>query len=412
MSAPGADGADRLGYRGLPKGVRALVAARAVNAFGAFVFPLLAMYLTKGLGLAGAVAARYVAAAAIGEALGAIVGGSLADRLPRRALLVGCMGASAVAMGACGVAPLAAWTPPLLVAARALQAAADPSLSALLADLTDEGQRKAAFALSYVGVNVGFAFGPVVAGLLFQRSLRALFLGDALTTILAACVIRAWVPSAAVRPATARERPEQGGFFASLARRPRLVAFALCGVLYSTVYTQHAFALPLFVGELFGDGGPATFGLLMSANGVAAALLTGPLAALVRGKRALECVALAGVCYAIGFGGLAWVDGLAGLIVSTLIWTMGEILQSTFQGPYLAANTPSSHRGRYFAALPVVMRSGHFVGPVVAAALVEGTSVRALWLPVGGVALLGAFSMGALARLDAEAERAPVEDAA
>ncbi|MDQ2716129.1 MAG: MFS transporter [Chloroflexota bacterium] len=58
-----------------------------------------------------------------------------------------------------------------------------PAVSALLADLVPPERRVTAFALYRLAVNIGFAAGPTVAGLLATHSFFLLFLGDALTSL-------------------------------------------------------------------------------------------------------------------------------------------------------------------------------------------------------------------------------------
>jgi Na+/H+ antiporter NhaC len=45
-------------------------------------------------------------------------------------------------------------------------------------------------------------------------------------------------------------------------------------------------------------------------------------------------------------------------LLSTVIWTLGEILQATNTNVYIANHTPISHRGRFNAILPIIIGSG------------------------------------------------------
>jgi MFS family permease len=60
---------------------------------------------------------------------------------------------------------------------------------ALIGRLTGPEQRKMAFALSRLAVNLGMSIGPVMGGFLAMRSFRSLFYVDGTTTILAGVLI-------------------------------------------------------------------------------------------------------------------------------------------------------------------------------------------------------------------------------
>ena len=74
-----------------------------------------------------------------------------------------------------------------------------PSL-ALVSELVKPPQRKQAFALSRLAVNLGMSVGPAIGGILALYSFRILFFADGVTSILAALVLMfAWPERGAQR---------------------------------------------------------------------------------------------------------------------------------------------------------------------------------------------------------------------
>ena len=63
----------------------------------------------------------------------------------------------------------------------------------MMADLTNTKNRKAAYSLLYLGINIGFSLGPLIAGFLYNHYLKILFLGDAATTILSLILVAVFV---------------------------------------------------------------------------------------------------------------------------------------------------------------------------------------------------------------------------
>jgi MFS family permease len=66
-------------------------------------------------------------------------------------------------------------------------------------------------------------------------------------------------------------------------------------------------------------------------------------------------------------------------IIATVIWTIGEILQSTNAGVYIANHTPMSHRGRFNAVIPLIMGAGFAVGPAIMGRFIKNRRVIDIW---------------------------------
>lgn len=67
------------------------------------------------------------------------------------------------------------------------------------------------------------------------------------------------------------------------------------------------------------------------------------------------------------------------IILSTVIWTIGEILTTTNFDAYAADHSPESHRGRFSAVISFVSRSGFAAGPAVMGAFIKHNGVNMLW---------------------------------
>ena len=149
--------------------------------FGTFVMPFLVIYLTRN-GFTPAKAGFAVSAYGAGHLMASLVGGHLADRIGRRNTIAISMFGSTVVM----VALSQARAFPAIIAFTLLAGMAAESTDgreALIGDLVKPEQRVAAFGMYRFAINLGFAFGPAVAGFLANRSFLYLFLGDAVTSL-------------------------------------------------------------------------------------------------------------------------------------------------------------------------------------------------------------------------------------
>jgi MFS family permease len=403
-------------FAGLDRSIYFLFIAQVVNSIGHFVHPFLTLFLTQKLGMDPGEAGFYVFLSALAWVPSSLAGGKIADSFGRKKALVLFHTLPALALVPCaflGASRLVAW---LLIAASFLHGLAEPVNDAMLTDLTTSAQRKAAFSLLYLGHNLGVAVGPLFAGFLFNRYLTWFFLGDAATTLAAVVLIALFVrESAPTREQveasfsadTGPERAEKGSLVAVLLRRPYLLAFMFIHILLSLVYAQSGFSLPLQLSALFGERGAKTFGLLISANGLAVITLTTVVLHLTRRLAPALTVALAGLFFAAGFGLIGLVRTVPWLLLSTLIWTVGEILEATSAGAYVSNHAPLTHRGRVNAIAPIIMFSGHAIGPPLAGRLIERFSLKVIWPGTFVLALAGAALLVLLDRRERAAGGAP-----
>lgn len=62
-------------------------------------------------------------------------------------------------------------------------------MDAMVADILPPEKRQTGYALEYLGINIGVALGPLLAGMLFKRMLPLLFIGDAITSFIAVFLV-------------------------------------------------------------------------------------------------------------------------------------------------------------------------------------------------------------------------------
>lgn len=388
-------------YKTLPRSVFVIFFAHMVNALGQFVRPFLTLLLTEKFGFSTEKAGYLVMIATVLYVPGALLGGRLTDKLGRKKvyLLASAISAVALFLGGFSLEKPSQIVNLLLISNFALAVAA-PASTAMIADLTRPENRKEAYSLLYLGNNIGFAVGPALAGFLFRHYIQLIFWGDALTTLLALSFVLLWVPESLPKHdktdsdmLPANERFERGNTLSVLWKRPVLLLFSFIAILFSFVYSQHIFSLPIQLKELYGQDGSKYFGLLMSANAVTVVLFTTLVTSFTSRMRSTVNIGLAGIFFALGFGMLFFVRNFLWFVVSTVVWTLGEILQSVNSRTFIADNTPASHRGRLNSVLDIISGTGFAVGPTITGSFLLSHAVREVWAVSFAISMLGAVLM-------------------
>jgi MFS family permease len=376
----------RAGIRSLPGPVWILCAGSFVNRFGSFVAVFLVLYLReKGYSIAeaGFVVSLYGA----GNVAAAAVGGLVADRLGRRNAIAISMFSSAATLLALSQVDEIALIGALTVLAGLTGEMYRPASAALLADLVPAGQRLPAFALNRLAINLGFAAGPAIAGLLADRSFTYLFVGDALTSIVFGVLALAALPEG-VRTRRGDERRGEG--IRTIARDRAFLFFLVSSILGAFVYFQANATFPLQITE--SGFSNADYGLLISLNGLAIVVLELPLTSITQRTPTIPTLALGSLLVGLGFALNAWAETLAAFAVTVFIWTIGEIVYAPVASAYVADIAPTHLRGRYQGAWDLTWGLAFMLGPGIGAALFAWHG-DAFWLFCG---VLGVLSAGLL----------------
>jgi MFS family permease len=383
----------------LPLTVRLLILGTFVNRLGSFITPYLSLVLQREFRLPPAQAGLLVMAYGAGSLVSILLGGQITDRLGRRAaLLLSLFGSGLLAVGMAAAPSLGVFAP-LLVLFGALVDLYRPASAAMIGDLLPSAQRAVGFAAVRQAVNLGFAVGVAVGGILADRSWRLLFAGDGLTTLLFGILVL--VAIGETRPPSDSSAPAAAGPVASpwrdgVFRQAMFSSFCYCLVLCS-----FATLLPLTV--TLGAGYPArVYGLLLSANGIVVALFEVSAAHAFAHRRRLRIAALGLVLTGLGFGASGLFAHWAWLLATVVVWTFGEILTIPQQTAFVADWAPPAARGRYLSLFQATFSLAFAVNPLITLPLRARFGDAVLW-PLHLLVILPAAAV--LLRLDRIADR-------
>jgi len=404
-----------------PRPVRLLVAGTLVNRVGALIVPYLTLVLLRDFHLEETAAARLLLAFGIGSLVSMVVGGVLTDRLGRRRTLIASLlgsGGLALAMGAARSVHVFV---PLLLAYGFLADLYRPASSAVIGDLLPSSQRASGFAALRMVVNVGWAVGMTVGGVLADWSWRLLFAGDGLTTLAFGVLVYLSIPEthrpgapvaiAGAAPATRGMAP--GSTSPALApaggpvnplRDGVFMRITAAGFVLTMMFCSQLSVLPLTIIQ---DAGypSVVFGLLVGLNGALIALLEISIVERLRVFRRLRLAALGIALVGTGFGMMGVVMHWAWFLLAVLVYTAGEILASPQQMAFVADWAPPEGRGRYLSLYQATWSIAFAVSPAFYLPLRAAVGGRPFWAIMPILALPGVLLLRGLDRTADRPER-------
>ncbi len=401
-------------YRGLPRSVYVLFFATIVNGMGIFVYPFLALFLTQKLDYSVAQAGFFMFIASLAYIPGTFIGGKLTDHVGRRLVLFVSQTLASGMFLVCGFLGTSNLVPFFILLNLFFDGFADPARQAIQTDITTPENRQSSFALTYLGHNLGYSVGPVIAGFLFYRASEWLFFGNALMGFLSVLLNIALIPETKPTKEQLEEsmktdrtdKAVEGTLLMALKERAGLLVFGVLISLYGLAYGQTLFSLPLSAVAVFGEEqGAAVFGKLMSLNALLVIFLNAPIVSVTRRFRTLANVAFAGLLYTAGFAGFFIARSLPFFYLCTLLWTLGEIVDAVNTWYYIANHTPMSHRGRFGGIFPFITGSGRAIAPYFGGQIIQRFGLGILWLVTSAITTGGALGIKLLDRGKQENDR-------
>lgn len=401
-------------FLALDRRIWLIALARMINTMGfSLVMPFIAMHLVEDRGATGAAYGLIYLLSGLFSAAGQGIAGELSDRVGRRAVMITGLAARSLNMLALGLAvSLAApiWVIGSLVVLNGLlRAQFEPAAGAAVTELSPPHLRVAAFGLQRIGVNLGWAVGPALGGLLSTHSYGAMFFVAAPITLVA---ILAVLPLGRARPERPEPRPKGRLSLSQIGaalREHRLFASYLVLVFWGSILTVQIFAtLSVYASTHLGLD-RADIGLVYTVNGMMVVLAQVPAVGLARRWGMRRSLVFGALLYALGYVLFARATGFGDLAVGMAVLTVGEVVFSPALSDTAATLGDPRRLGRAFGLFGLVQSLGLSLGPLVGGLAFDLLRGRPgdLWLGLAaGMILLGiAYSIfgrvtGAFDRMD------------
>jgi|GEM_PF-3270276 len=366
---------------------------RIVAALGFAIFhPFLGIYLHEELNVSMTNVGLMLMITGIIGILSGPFGGSLSDRVGRKKLLALIYVIRAITFF--GLAALVWYNQPFLffillwVVGAIMGSASHPILDAMIADIVPEKLRPEAYGIMKAGVNVGWAIGPSIGGLLFVWGYHVPLGITAVSLVIASSMIITLLPETRVVETTKKKSRNTAKI---LKEDSHLVYFLIFFICMSLLRGQLSITLSMHLSANLNMGKPF-IGLIYMVNAIMVTILQIPTMRYIVKFNPLLRMLVASLIYAAGYFLVGQAGGLVMIIIAIVIITTAEIIESPTAAAYISSMAPSNEAGAYMGAHSMANLMGWLMGPMVGGLFLDNaSSYKLAWTEISSLGIIAAI---------------------
>ncbi|HEF4758796.1 TPA: MFS transporter [Pseudomonas putida] len=356
-----------------------------ISRLSAMVKLFMALYLRQALGLPIETVGWLLSGYGAGLLIGSMGGGLLSDYFSTARLSTLLFFLSAWILVLLGLVTNVFLLAGLLLFSGALDGGNRTLHQRLIMEYCDAAQRARAQSLSRVASNLGMAVAGVIGGFLAQSDFRWVFFVSAAMTLLA---LVWFVRAAAHRKVLTLEEfaDTTSGSGVPFSDKPflwLLAASVFLGLAFEPVYSM----LGNYLLDFY-QLGPEVVGWLFALNAVLVVLLQIPLSHLSETWGARRQLLAGAVLLACGLGMLPWGKDALYACLSTVIWTLGEILFMPTLNVLVMQRAQTGRSGLYFGAFSMCWSTSVLLSPTLGGQLYGHLGGHSVWIVGAILALL------------------------
>lgn len=363
-----------------------------INRCGFMAVPFMSLYVTQYLHRSTADAGLIITLFGIGSIAGAATGGHLTDKIGYRpvqilASIIG--GILFLVFAMINHFATLCW---LALIISFFTEAFRPANFTATAAYAKEGTQTRSYSLNRLAMNIGWAVGSSLGGILASIDYRLLFVVDGSINIIAGLSILWLLPSGREYVKKLKEKLES-----AVVRKPWqdaiFVRFILITALFAICFFLMFRVAPLFLKEKW-HLNESVIGLIMALNGVIIALFEMVMINHLEKRRTPLQYAIIGALFiGISFLFLTLPNSMHIMfaLLSMILFTVGEMFALPFINTFVISRTDELNRGQYAAGYTLCWSFAQVVGPAGGFYFAEKFSYGFLWILLCVFLLICAF---------------------
>jgi len=367
-------------FRGFSREIWILAIVTFINRAGTMVLPFLSKYLKEDLHFTYNQVGWIMVAFGLGSMLGSWLGGKLSDKIGFYKIMVFSLFTSGVSLFFVQYITTF-WS--LCIAMFLLMTIADmfrPAMFVSLGAYAKPENRTRALTLVRLAVNLGFAAGPALGGLIIMgMGYSGLFWVDGSSCIISISIFALLVKEK--KKTVHEDKLESAGDVKSVFHDKIFWVFLFVSFVTAMIFFQLFTTLPLYHNEKFGLSEFQT-GLLMTLNGLLIFALEMPTVGFLekKGFAKIRIIILGSFVMASSFF-LLLVNFWAGmLVVSMICISIGEVLTFPFSNAFALSRAPRGQEGRYMALYTMSFSLAHIISSKLGFEIITRLGYQINWL--------------------------------
>ena len=386
-------------FRGFSREIWILAIITFINRAGTMVLPFLSKYLKEDLHFTYGEVGWIMVSFGLGSMLGSWLGGKLSDKIGFYKVMVFSLLSSGLLFFVIQFIT-SFWG--LCIGMFSIMVLADmfrPAMFVSLGAYAKPEIRTRALTLVRLAVNLGFAAGPALGGLIIMSiGYQGLFWVDGATCIISILIFAFLVKEKKkVTPLNLHPKELET---ASVFKDKIFWVFLFVSFVTAMIFFQLFTALPLYHHVGFGLTEFQT-GLLMTLNGLLIFSLEMPFVSYFERNKVhkLKIILWGALLMTISFYSLL-INVWAGiLVISMILVSIGEMLVFPFSNSFAMSRAPSGHEGRYMAFYTMSFSLAHIVSSKMGMEVIAHFGYQTNWLVMGSFGLLATICCIWLQRL-------------
>ena len=272
-----------------------------------------------------------------------------------------------------------------------------PANSAAIAHYSEPDNRTRSYSLNRLAINLGWAFGGALGGLLASVNYHLLFWVDGFTNILAGLMLLKLLPFSKV---TKLVKITVDNITNTSAYRDVIyLIFIGLLILYATCFFQIFTMLPLFYKTQW-HFNEQFIGALMGINGLLIVSFEMILVHNLEGKKhPLRYIYKGIILVGAGFVLLNFLPpAYYSAYIILLFITLGEMLSMPFMNSFWIMRTNANNRGEYAALYSMGWSAASIMSPIIGGQVITFVSFNVLWWSTGAICLAASIGVVLLYR--------------
>jgi predicted MFS family arabinose efflux permease len=379
-------------FKGFSREIWILTLITFINRAGTMVLPFLSKYLKEDLQFSYSEVGWIMVSFGVGSMLGSWLGGKLSDKIGFYKIMIFSLFTSGLMFF--GLQYISSFVG-LCIAMFLIMVVADmfrPAMFVSLGAYAKPENRTRALTLVRLAINLGFAAGPALGGLIIMSiGYKGLFWADGATCILAILIFWILVKEKKKSPYLDKEHPSEVLTHSVFKDKPFWIFLATCvitGILFFQLFTT----IPLYHKEQFNLTEFQT-GLLLTMNGVLVFFLEMPIVSYIERKKINKVKVVSVGCLAMAISlFLMLINVWAGILIIMMVFmTFAEMFAFPFSNSFAMSRAPKGHEGRYMAIFTMSFSMAHILSAKIGMEIIAYFGYQTNWFFMGMLGLVGVF---------------------